>query len=115
MPFGTNEQGQGQYLISFDPSSCDDKTHPDPSVPAGWDWEIYKPQQGKQPKPEQADQPHIMIVLTRPKRTELTSESNSGEGEITWFSLVKMPDLEKFEQLAIIIDQSVLTVQVRNT
>ncbi len=110
---GTNEKGQYQYLISFDPSSCDDKTHPDPSVPPGWDWEIYKTQQVEQPEPEQAEQPQIIIVLTRTKRAELDSLADTGKGEITGFSLVKMPDLENFEQFAIIVDQSMFTVQVR--
>lgn len=116
LPFGKNEQGQRQYLISFDPSSCDDKTHPDPNVPVGWDWEIYKPLQAKQPELEQAKMPQIIIVLTRPKQTELDSlAADSGKGDTTGFSLVKMPDLEKFEQFAIIVDPSVFTVQVRTT
>lgn len=113
MPFGKNEQGQRQFLISFDPASCDDKSHPDPSVPPGWDWEIYAPQQAEQPEPEEAEQPQIVILLTRAKRTELDSLSNSGKGEITGFTLVKMPDVKEFEQFAIIVDQSVFTIQVR--
>lgn len=113
MPFGNNEQGQKQFLISFDSSSCDDKTHPDPSVPSGWDWEIYNPQEVEQPEPEQTEQPQIVILLTKAKQAESNSLADSGKGEIAGFSLVKMPDLEKFEQFAIIVDQSVFTVQVR--
>lgn len=62
MPFGKNEQGQRQFLISFDPRSCGDRTHPDPSVSPGWDWAIYESEQIKQPELEQAE-PQIMIAL----------------------------------------------------
>lgn len=55
MPFGKNEKGQKQFLVSFDPTGCDDKTHPDPSVPPGWDWEVYKLQQAEQVEMEQAE------------------------------------------------------------
>ena|SRR4028118_1151432 len=115
MPFGKNEKGQRQFLISFDPTGCDDKTHLDPSVPSGWEWAIYNPQQAEQSEPEQTEQPQIVILLTRPKQAELNSLTDSGKGEISGFSLVKMPDLEKFEQFAIIVDQSVFTVQIRTT
>jgi hypothetical protein len=113
MPFGRNEKGQRQFLVSFDPTGCDDKTHPDPSVPSGWDWKIYEPQQAEQPEPEQVEQPQIVIFLTREKQSELNSLADTGKGEITGFSLVKMPDLEKFEQFAIVVDQSVFSVQIR--
>lgn len=115
MPFGKNEQGQRQFLISFDPSLNNDKTHPDPSVPPGWDWEIYKPQQTEPSELEQAEQPQIVILLTRVKQTESNLLADSAKGEIAGFSLVKMPDLEKFEQFAIIVDQSVFTVRIRTT
>jgi len=115
MPFGKNEQGQRQYLISFDPASCDDQSHPDPSVPPGWDWEIYEPRQAEQPEPEQTEQPQIVILLTRAKQMELESLADSGKREIAGFTLVKMPDLEKFEQFAIVVDQSMFTVQIRTT
>lgn len=115
MPFGKNELGQKQFLISFDPSSCDGKISSDPNVPPGWDWEIYEFQQAEDPEPEQVEQPHIIIVLTRAKRTELDSLADSGKGDITGFNMVKMPDLEKLEQFAIIVDQSVFTVQICTT
>lgn len=115
MPFGKNEQGQRQFLISFDPVSCDDKSHPNPSVPPGWDWELYEPQQAEQLEPEQSEQPQIVILLTREKQTELNSLADSGKGKIAGFSLVKMPDVKEFEQFAIIVDQSVFTIQVRTT
>jgi hypothetical protein len=115
MPFGRNEKGQRQFLVSFDPTGCDDRTHPDPSVPPSWDWKIYEPQQAEQSEPEQVEQPGIVILLTRPKSTELNSLADTGKGQIAGFSLVKMPDLEKFEQFAIVIDQSIFTVQIRTT
>lgn len=115
MPFGKNELGQRQFLISFNPASSDDKSHPDPSVPPGWDWKIYSPQEVEQSELEQTEQPQIVILLTRPRQMELDSLANSGKGEISGFSLVKMPDLEKFEQFAIVVDQSVFTVQIRTT
>jgi hypothetical protein len=115
MPFGTNEQGQWQYLISFDPSSCDDKTHPDPSVPPGWEWKIYEPKKVEQPEPEQVEQPQLVILLTKPKSTELNPLADTGKAEISGFNLVKMPDLENFEQFAVIVDQSVFTIEIRTT
>lgn len=68
MPFGKNEQGRRQFLISFDPASCDDKSHPDPSVPPGWDWEIYNRQEIEQP--EQAEQPQISHKIKKNKMEE---------------------------------------------
>lgn len=55
MPFGKNEKGQRQFLVSFDPTGCDDKNYPDLSFQPGWDWEIYKPQQAEQPEVEQPE------------------------------------------------------------
>jgi hypothetical protein len=115
MPFGKNEKGQRQFLVSFDTTGGEDKTHPDPGVPSGWEWAIYNPQQTERPKPEQTEQPQLVILLTRPKQVELNSLTDSGKGEITGFNLVKMPDLEKFEQFAIVVDQSVFTVQILTT
>jgi hypothetical protein len=108
MPFGKNEEGQRQFLVSF-------KFHPDPSIPPSWNWEPYESQQTEQSEPEQVEQPQVVILLTRPKQAELNLLADTGEGEIARFTLVKMPDLEKFEQFAIVVDQSVFTVQIRTT
>lgn len=115
MPFGTNEQGQDQYLISFDPISCDDPTHPDPSVPAGWDWKSFN-QPETEPESKQKKINPIILVLTRRKQEDGTERVEPGKpGEIQGFTLAKMPDIENHEQFVIMVDPTVFTVQIQSS
>lgn len=110
MPFGKNEAGQRQFLISFDPGDSDDQTHPDPSVPAGWDWKIFN-QPETEPESEQKKINPIILVLTRRKQEDGTERVEPGKpGEIQGFTLAKMPDIENHEQFVIMVDPTVFTV-----
>lgn len=118
-PMGTNEKGQNQFLLSFDPTDNDDPTHPDPGVPAGWDWKIYgeeqtEPESGNQPEPETVA---IIIVLTRLPQLPTQTVNKNEPTEITGFTLSKMPPIPgretEIEQYAIMIDQNQFSVQIR--
>lgn len=129
-PMGTNEKGQNQFLVSFDPTDNDDPTHPDPGVPAGWDWKIYGEETETETEPEQAEAesearpeqeaPAIVIVLTRLPQlpTQMVSKKDEPT-EITGFTLVKMPQIPgiatEIEQYAIMIDQHQFSVQLRTS
>lgn len=117
-PMGFNEKGQRQFLISFDPTNSDDKSHPCLGVPAGWDWQIYGEEETAEPKQEDSDSRiAIVIVLTRLAELPTQTVNKDSPTEITGFTLVKMPQIahlgREIEQYAIMIDQEQFSVQIR--
>lgn len=118
MPFGTNEKGQKQFLISFDPSGCDDKSHPDPSVPEGWDWEIFSQQKSKQETSESVTP--ILLILTSltsvdPDNTSNYSRENPRDlhkDPLAGFEMAAIGMAGGHQQYAIMIDPRLFNVQI---
>lgn len=124
MPFGKNEARQRQFLISFDPADSDDIAHPDPSVPAGWDWEIFKqPKAEVEPKPEPQEaeptRPIVLILTDLSKPTETNQKQYSKEkprdlnqDPLMGFDMAAIGTAGCHQQYAILIDPTRFNVQI---
>jgi hypothetical protein len=123
MPFGKNEDGQRQFLISLDPGDSDDKTHPDPSVPAGWDWEIFTGQKATfapEPEPQEANPvtPILLILTELSKATESETKYSKDnprdlhKNPLQGFDMAAIGKAGNHNQYAIMIDPRLFNVQI---
>lgn len=110
-PLGINDKQQRQYLISFDPRTTDDPSHPDPGVPVGWNWSLYG-----EIKP-----PKMLIILTElskdpaPSNIALTPQQRDLEKEpLAGFQMFQMSAVQGHKQYAVMIDPLLFNVQITN-